>query len=120
MAAGFHHAAELFGNEEFRNAAAQQLVVGDEVRDPVNRLDPAFHLGQLRRRQIVGDDGEMAHGHAEFVLQTVVRNDGGQVLGQGFIQLVIDRRVVLRIDRRNEQDGRDQHEDPSAAYRPLV
>ena len=104
------HVLEVLRDEEVRNAHAQHLVEGHHGGDAGDLLHPALQLPHVGGAEVVPEDHEMTGRHIEIVLQLLVADDGRKVPGQGFVQLVVDVRVALGVDRREKQQHCQHHQ----------
>ncbi len=83
---------------------------GHHGGDAGDLLHPALNLPHVGGAQVVPKDHEVAGRHVKVVLQLLVADDGRKVPGQGFVQLVVDVRVTLGVDRRKKQQHRQHHQ----------
>ena len=103
------HILHRVGDEEVGDAGAQHFVVGHHGGNALDRLHAVLDVAHLRRVQVVPQDDEVGGGHIEVVFQLLVGDDGGQVPGQGFIQLVVDPGVGLGVIGGDKQHNKDHH-----------
>ena len=102
------HIPNLRRDKKVGDARPQQGVIGNQGRDPRQRLQFLLHGAHILGGDIVPQYDKVGGGHIKLFLQLGIAHNGGQVPGQGFVQLIIHPRMVLRINRRDKQNQR-QH-----------
>ena len=70
--------------------------------------------------QVVPEYDEMGGSHVVVLLELIGGHDGGHILGQGPVQLVVDRGVALGVHRRDEEQGEEGHEGLAVADHKVV